>query len=822
MLKDAARRIRGDAEPFARTKHSAYGLRAMDAWIRQMNQVPFCRPCHESAPDRVWTCAINNGQTTIAGAKAAASYLRRQRHAFREKARSHIEMAAELYEHIVEMLHPAVGGDGGQHYGDIIGDLDKQQAHAESVLKLTRQDLARAADEIERALAAMGEPAFRYGFRYDPAAFVESNKSLQGAKIRALILGRPLEGDGALLDAKKKELISGQLDDGLLSNDPRHRVQFTAEKLIRYAELGGSREHPAVKKAIEAIMREGSDGDPDAFSIYQTRALTLLGATDCPKVPDGLERCMTRKGEWSDFNEGCPWTPIEHLITLWHGRDLADTLPAVTSTLESIHSKMNDAGRLSYKDPWGFVRMAGVVDHPMAGTIARKLIPMVLRAQSPNGGWGDQSYFVFRMLTTHDLLEPLKGLPPLPPDWKVVRAIPAPRGKLFSMTWDGQRLWVYDRDKNEAVAVSPQDGKELKRISLPAGGVFGIGWWDDALAVTQMEPKKLLQVDPETGDVTREISLDRMDEVQGVTQVKGKLWIVDGFNWVACVVDPARPEESGWLVPAGCTAWGGDLTADEEGVWHFARDKTGIIKSGLDVQPVRWGENTSGRNMTARLLDWGEKPFGGSTAGIAWDGENLWVLDNSRNRICVIEKTDYAKRRADGKIGETDALEFLERHCDLKGTWSEWDTDYGTLMTVSGCGPIFTHGRGKNYWTNYVEAAGWDKRVARSTGINIEWKRFSDAEEAWKLIKSEIDQGRPVVGKHLEDVVFAGYQDADKKEERRILAICCPFAWPCKWWTWEEFTGWVKKHSNRGTRVYGRPADKLQPREAATEVLLLR
>ena len=152
-LTQAVARIRGDTEPFLRGDWYVYGMKAMDAWIEKMEQTPFCVPCFESAPDRVWTCAINNAQTTTAGAKAAALHLRERLDTFPEAAHSHLEAAATHYDRIAEVLGPALTGEGGEHYRDFIGDLEKQKAHAD-VLRRVKAELAAAADEMERALAA--------------------------------------------------------------------------------------------------------------------------------------------------------------------------------------------------------------------------------------------------------------------------------------------------------------------------------------------------------------------------------------------------------------------------------------------------------------------------------------------------------------------------------------------------------------------------------------------------------------------------------------------------------------------------------------------
>ena len=56
-----------------------------------------------------------------------------------------------------------------------------------------------------------------------------------------------------------------------------------------------------------------------------------------------------------------------------------------------------------------------------------------------------------------------------------------------------------------------------------------------------------------------------------------------------------------------------------------------------------WNDDAAGQWKNGPLLDWGEKPFGIATAGIAWDGKNLWALDAKNKRICVIEKTESGK-----------------------------------------------------------------------------------------------------------------------------------------------------------------------------------
>ncbi len=245
---------------------------------------------------------------------------------------------------------------------------------------------------------------------------------------------------------------------------------------------------------------------------------------------------------------------------------------------------------------------------------------MILRAQEADGGWGDHSLVAYRALVTHGLLDELTGLTPLPADWRVARDIPAPDGRLETLTYDGERLWINDREAGEAIAVSPEDGSVLKRLSLPAGKCVGIGWWDGGLAVTEAESKRLLKLDPETGRITREVSLDYGEWLNGVAEMDGEAWIADGFMGCVWRVNTANPDQHTGLVLGAPIPM--DLAATPGGVWHTDIFAPAMVKTDPE----------------GKLIDWGEKPFGRHTAGICWDGENLWALDAETKRICVIEK----------------------------------------------------------------------------------------------------------------------------------------------------------------------------------------
>jgi len=343
---------------------------------------------------------------------------------------------------------------------------------------------------------------------------------------------------------------------------------------------------------------------------------------------------------------GCPWTPAAQIMQLWDMREHDDrTLGIIVQSLKEIEGKLNAAGSADFNDPWSYLNAAGYVDHPVGKQIVRKQIPMILRAQRSDGGWGKHSLKVLRALKKYGLLEKLQHGTPLPPDFRIVRSIPAPDGDLFSMTWGNDSLWAFDRKTNEAVALSPADGKVTKRLKLPVENVRGIGWWDGALAVVQQNPKQkiwksnaaarsLYQVDPATGEVNKQFPLQRMHNIWSVTQIGKNLMIGDGFLNAVGIFDPANPGRPAMnMLGASGTI---HLATEGNAVWSTDWLLTNMIfKSDPNKRPQ------------AKLLDWGTLPFPGGEEGwenemachgLAHDGKHLWALDKRGKRICLIEK----------------------------------------------------------------------------------------------------------------------------------------------------------------------------------------
>jgi hypothetical protein len=452
--------------------------------------------------------------------------------------------------------------------------------------------------------------------------FVAEADSLQGALVRRHVFGTPNPGDAVLFEKRIEEILSEQREYGSLG-EPGHDK---AARLMELADLGVDPERPEVQRAIEAAIR-GSDDSPGPW-VRDVRALCMIGQGHRPEVKAALQDIIDNQENWNGPHKLCPWGQAFYLRILWAARDVIDTRELTASVLTWIADGVNAAGCLNDKDPWGYVWAAGIIDLPEARRLIELEIPIILRGQQPDGGWGHEPYDawsrnslkVFQALVNHDLFDTLRELPPLPPDWRVVREVPAPTGELWTMTWDGARLWAMDRDANEAVALSPDDGAVQQRVPVPVAKPMGIGWWDGGLAVSENGPKRVVKLDPATGEVVREMPADQPDwcEVYDVAQVGDELWVSDGFNGLVRRYTPDGEHRFFGL--------GGpepiSIAAADDGVWHIDAFAPMIAHTRAD----------------GSLADWGEKPFDGECDGLAWDGKRLWALDKKARRICVIEK----------------------------------------------------------------------------------------------------------------------------------------------------------------------------------------
>jgi sugar lactone lactonase YvrE len=472
----------------------------------------------------------------------------------------------------------------------------------------------------------------KYGFRYDPMTYVENDESVQAALVRTLVFDRSNPGDEEKIEARFQKVFAKQNADGSLEDEHDQGVlAATSEELRNLLEAGCPSERPEVQRAVVALRKALDELPPDKLSdvsCYAVRVLCELGVTDHPAIEASLLKMAAEIPD--QFGEGCPWTPFVQLNALWTGRNVADVSDAIEQTLAWAEEAVTPAGcsaALGLCVPWSLVLTAVTLDHPACERIARTLVPMMLRLQKPDGGWGEPesnaTLRAFKMLKKYDLLDKLRALPLLPPDWRVVNSIPAPCEKPWNIAWDNGRLWVHDAEASTAIAVSPDDGAVLQTVPLPKKpGCTALGAWDGALWVLpgkSNEPEKTLyRIDPST-EQTQETPLGFSPRhFAGLARIGDKVLIAD--QWVGCVwaFDPADPSKAETLrLAAGMADW---LATDGKEIWALDSWVQAVVRTNIDGD----------------LLDWGELPFG--WGGIAFDGQHLWAIDKKNQRICAVEK----------------------------------------------------------------------------------------------------------------------------------------------------------------------------------------
>jgi len=589
------------------------------------------------------------------------------------EATKHLELAAKHFAAEVDVL--GQGADLLWWQSPEGPDLERN-AKAAELLSKARENYASGVEEIEFALKSVN--ANGYGFRYDPMKWAESDETLQGAMVRTLVLEQPRGGDQDLIDETMEKIPVEQNDDGSFGNEGK----ATAEKICGLLELGcptdkcrslppwvgetgfpkeraspdfPTQNLPEVQRATNALVRLIQEkktvsrvfdaGEELPMGLDDVRALCLVGKTDLPELHTTLRWYADNVDKW--INRGCPWGQSQIMVALSTGRQVVDVEAGLTQALTWAADNINGAGCLSYFDPWSFVRLAGMVEHPLSQTIVEKQLTLILRSQNPDGGWSmpewwptsQSSFNAFRALAKHGFLETLRQRPPLPPGWKIAQSIPAPEGDLWGLAWDGEFWWMCDDETNYAIAVSPKNGEVVKKVKLPEGNGRGFGWWDGALAVNQgcpweKDPKRLVKIDPETGRILREFSLDFLNHIGGVAQMDKKVLVVDSFfGWLDCLDADGKVTRSHISLAGPLPV---AIAPDGEALWHDDLWVPFFIKSGLDHD--------------GQYLDFIEKPFkepyarkpyGGVVRGMGYDGENLWILDNKEKRICLMEKTGY-------------------------------------------------------------------------------------------------------------------------------------------------------------------------------------
>ncbi len=142
------------------------------------------------------------------------------------------------------------------------------------------------------------------------------------------------------------------------------------------------------------------------------------------------------------------------------------------------------------------------------------------------------------------------------------------------------------------------------------------------------------------------------------------------------------------------------------------------------------------------------------------------------------------------------------------------DMDFDQIAAVSGASALFAYEHGK-FEPKYANLSiGMDERIAEATGFGYEWVDFKGIVGAWQLIKESVDSGRSVKGWDWENILFAGYQDAENPKDRKIFAMADGPGTYAKWLTWKEFREYVERVEKWGCPQFGRHTNRVEMKPA--------
>lgn len=180
---------------------------------------------------------------------------------------------------------------------------------------------------------------------------------------------------------------------------------------------------------------------------------------------------------------------------------------------------------------------------------------------------------------------------------------PSPQG----LTWDGDNLWVADKDERKIFKVDPENGNQLFSIAFD-GELAGTAW--DGAHVWQADrtSRTISRIDPETGNIDLSIPVDLPNgDVSGLFHEEGGIWY--GLSRLG----QARKVK------------------DTDGTFMKAfptrADICGLVLVGKHLyytEPNEQVVHKMDANAGSILISYN---LGGRPTGLAYDGECFWIAD---------------------------------------------------------------------------------------------------------------------------------------------------------------------------------------------------
>jgi len=214
---------------------------------------------------------------------------------------------------------------------------------------------------------------------------------------------------------------------------------------------------------------------------------------------------------------------------------------------------------------------------------------------------------------------------------KIVKRFPTPGCCPTGLTFDGESLWLADRNTDLLYRIDPKNGRVVASFPAPGFQVEGLASEEKNLWVLDTEYNKVLKLDPQTGIAEREIPV-HCSSPQGLTFDGEHLWVADiksrrlyqiSTEDGTTITDvPSPSEEPHGLTYDGHYLWVSERTDD---MIYMVRPDSGDVVLAFP-SPSKFPR------------------------GLAFDGEFLWNVDYETDTLYQIRRQSAASRvRTDGK-----------------------------------------------------------------------------------------------------------------------------------------------------------------------------
>jgi hypothetical protein len=251
------------------------------------------------------------------------------------------------------------------------------------------------------------------------------------------------------------------------------------------------------------------------------------------------------------------------------------------------------------------------------------------------------------------------------------------------------------------------------------------------------------------------------------------------------------------------------------------------LKNGLEYAPFPW-QLKDGKKWTAEMR---HAEAGVLKEVLALEREAIKELETTLSLAAeesypevLLEKDVSEFNDLIGRFGHhavavrdevyTQPCVYLSLHLVQMRAAGWEDADFDLLAAVSGASALFAYENG-SFMPKYANLSiGMDDRIAEATGFGYEWIGFKGIDGAWEVIKESVDSGKSVKGWDWENILFAGYQDAAKPEDRKVFAMADGPDTFAKWWTWEEFDEYIKRMGDWKSTRFGRHTERVPTKPA--------